>query len=65
MIADAISWLTRQLFYAYQIVMLALVAALVASACWALLNWHDPGLVHLKALWADMQKPPAIADRGL
>ena len=53
MIADAISWLMRQLMWCYQILMLALAPVFVVCACWALLNWHDPGLVTLKATWAE------------
>lgn len=51
MIADAISFIMRQLMWLYQILMLALAPVFVLCACWALLNWHDPGLVHLKATW--------------
>ena len=66
MIADAISWLMRQLMWLYQILMLALAPVFVLCACWALLNWHDPGLVHLKATWADIaEKPPAVSGEGL
>ena len=67
MIADAISFIMRQLMWLYQILMLALAPVVVLCACWALLNWHDPGLVHLKATWADLtrEKPPAVSDEGL
>lgn len=66
MIADAISFVMRQLMWLYQILMLALAPVFVACACWALLNWHDPGLVTLKATWAEAtKKPPAISDQGL
>lgn len=65
MIADAISFIMRQLFSLYQILMLALAPVFVLCACWALLNWHDPGLVHLRGVWADMTKPPAVSDEGL
>lgn len=67
MIADAISFIMRQLLSLYQILMLALAPVVVLCACWALLNWHDPGLVHLRDVWADMtrEKPPAISDQGL
>lgn len=51
MIADAISFIMRQLLSLYQILMLALAPVFVLCACWALLNWHDPGLVHLKGTW--------------
>lgn len=56
MIADMISWLMRQLMWLYQILMLALAATALASVSWALLNWHDPGLVHLRALIAEVVK---------
>ena len=66
MIADAISWLMRQLMWLYQILMLALAPVFVLCACWALLNWHDPGLVHLRGVWADItEKPQTVSDLGL
>ncbi len=67
MIADAIRFFMRQLMWLYQILMLALAPVFVLCACWALLNWHDPGLVTLKATWVEItkEKPPAVSDEGL
>lgn len=63
MIADAISFLMRQLMWIYQIIVLAIFPVLLLCACWALLNWSDPGLVTLKSLLpkadaASLQPPP-------
>ena len=52
MIADAISFLMRQLMWIYQIILLAIFPVLLLSGCWALLNWHDPGLMTLRGLIA-------------
>lgn len=56
MIADLISWVKLQLFWAWQILIMVLAPTFIACACWALLNWHDPGLVHLRALFAEVTK---------
>lgn len=57
MISDALTWLGVQLFRLWQALVMIGVLAVIFGGAWALLNWNDPGLFHLRRVITDMSAP--------